>query len=277
MPESFLTLPIRSDKMTVTLKVERSVCSVQTPYQQVDIVDTVVFGRALFLDGHIQLTEFDERAYHECLVQVPLLNMESPRAALVIGGGDGGVIREIARHPSIERIAMVEIDQGVVDACREHMPFLSDGAFDDPRLDLRIMDAFEFAKHDAAAYDLIVVDSTDRYEDAEENLSENLFTEAFYRDCLRLLSPNGFVVSQADNHVICAEMTHAALEEFAAVFPATGSYQGLVPSFGGYSGFIWGSKGPRLGPPSAAKCQALGTVYLNQATSDLAFSPVRFR
>ncbi|MCW5944141.1 MAG: polyamine aminopropyltransferase [Fimbriimonadaceae bacterium] len=275
--DRYVTMPIRSDKLTVTMKVHKVVHQLQTDYQELTILDTEVFGRALLLDGHIQLTEFDERAYHECLVQIPLLSLIEPRSALIIGGGDGGVLREIARHGSIERIDMVEIDAGVIDACREHLPFLNAGAFDDPRLNLTIGDAFSYVMAATGAYDLIVVDATDRYEDETGALSENLFSKAFYADLLRLLTDGGFVVSQADNNVICPEMTQAALSEFAAVYPRSGFYQGLVPSFGGYSGFIWGAKS---GEPSrafdAARARELGLVHLSEGVLALAFDPPRF-
>lgn len=275
--DRFLTMPIRSDRLTVTLKVKAVVHQSVTRFQEITIVDSEVFGRALLLDGHIQLTEFDERAYHECLVQIPLLSVPNPRRALIVGGGDGGVLREIARHPDVERVDMVEIDEEVVAACREHLPFLSAGAFDDPRLRLTIGDAFDFVKSAAGPYDLIVVDATDRYEDEAGALSENLFTSAFYHDLLRLLSPDGFVVSQADNNVICPEMTEAALGEFREVFPGCGFYQGLVPSFGGYSGFIWGSRG--VAPtfePQPERMKALGLEHLSAGVLALAQDPPRF-
>lgn len=276
--DRFLTMPIRSDKLTVTLKIRSVAHQSVTPFQEVTIADTEVFGRALLLDGHIQLTEFDERAYHECLVQIPLLSVAQPRRALIVGGGDGGVLREVVRHAAIERVDMVEIDEGVIAACREHLPFLASGAFDDPRLRLTIGDAFGYVKSAIGPYDLIVVDATDRYEDETGALSENLFTKAFYEDLLRLLAPDGFVVSQADNNVICPEMTEAALSEFRAVFPRSGFYQGLVPSFGGYSGFIWGSRGaaPKF-EYEAERFRALGLAHLSQGVLALALDPPRFQ
>ena len=118
MPLAPLTFPIRSDKLTMTASVREQLLHRQTEFQTIDILDTEVFGRVLLLDNHIQLTELDEHAYHEALVQIPLLSMDQPKTALVIGGGDGGVLRELAQHPSIEHVDMVEIDSGVIEASR---------------------------------------------------------------------------------------------------------------------------------------------------------------
>lgn len=272
---SHLQFPIRGDRLSMSVRVKEMVFERTTEFQTIEIVDTEVFGRVLLLDGHIQLTEFDERAYHEALVQVPLLSMASPRSALVIGGGDGGVAREICRHASIERVDMVEIDAGVVEACQEHLPSLNAGAFDDPRVTVHIADAFDFVKTCGHRYDLIVADSTDVYEGEDGALSERLFTDAFFADCREALSDGGLLVTQADNLVFCPYSLEEILGIFGRVFPQTGSYFGLVPSFGGYSGFAWASRGARVTPdwPGA---RGLDLRYLTPATWQLAFSTLHF-
>lgn len=269
-----LVFPIRSDKLSMSALVTAPVHSRKTDFQQIDIVDTEVFGRTLLLDGHIQLTRFDEHAYHESLVQLPLLSIPEPKTALVIGGGDGGVIRELCKHPSITRIDMVEIDGGVVEACREHMPELSAGAFDDPRVHLHLEDAFPWVKKADTKYDIIVADSTDVYEEEEGELSAMLFTEEFYTDCKNLLTDRGVVVTQADNLVFCPYSLEEITSLFKKVFPKTGWYQAIVPSFGGFSGYVWGSKGGSLSPawPGAS----IPLRYLNAATYGFAFQPLGF-
>ncbi|MBI1331853.1 MAG: polyamine aminopropyltransferase [Armatimonadetes bacterium] len=267
------TIPIRSDKLQMSFSVVRELCNVQTDFQKVTVLETEVFGKALLLDGHIQLTDFDEAAYHECLVQIPALNLPKFEKALVIGGGDGGVIREICRHASVSQIDMVEIDQGVVDACRQWMPNLSDGAFDDSRVNLQITDAFPFVKQATGPYDLIVVDSTDTYEEEEGEISEMLWTKEFYTDLSRLLAPSGIVVTQADNHVFCPYSCEEVLDLFGGVFAQKGFYFGLVPSFGGFSGFAWGSNDRSL---AAELSVPAGYGYLNDLTYQLAFSELSF-
>jgi spermidine synthase len=271
---SHFTMPIRGDKLSVNVQIREHIHHRVTEFQTIDIYDTEVFGRLLLLDGHIQLTQFDERAYHESLVHVPLLSVPNPKRALVIGGGDGGVIRELCRHPSLETIDMVEIDAGVVEACREHLPSVSGGAFDDPRVNLHIADAFPFVKQITEPYDLIVADSTDVYEGEAGNLSEMLFTREFYRDVLAALTPDGFVVTQADNLVFCPYSLEAILAEFGAIFPQTGWYQGIVPSFGGYSGYAWASRGAT--PATDLPVAPFELAYLNAVTYRFAFTPMKF-
>lgn len=275
--ETELTFPIRSNKLSQNVLVTRSLCHLETKFQTIDILETEVFGRVLLLDGHIQLTEFDERAYHEGLVQIPLLSLPGATRALVIGGGDGGVIRELCRSKTITHVDMVEIDEGVVKASLEHLPSLSAGAFDDPRVHLHLEDAFAWVKKQSEAYDLIVVDSTDTYEDEEGEISEMLFTENFYQDLSRLLKPDGIVVTQADNLVFCPYSLEDISALFCKVFPHVASYQALVPSFGGYSGYCYASKGKVLNSAvDAAEFGARDLAYLNPTTYALAFTKLRF-
>jgi spermidine synthase len=271
MPETTLTFPIRSDKLTMSVRVSEMLCQVKTEFQTVEILQTDALGRMLFLDGHVQLAEIDEYAYHEALVHIPLLGVAQPKRALVVGGGDGGVLRELCKHASIEQIDMVEIDAGVVAACREHLPGVSNGAFNDPRVNLVIGDAFAFVKQgELAPYDLIVVDATDVYEEEDGELSEMLFTDEFYKDCLRLLSDEGFVVTQADNLLFCPYSLEEISANFGRVFPEVGSYWALVPSFGGYSGYCWASK-RRLDPIWR---EIPGLRYLSPRTLEMAVNPL---
>lgn len=272
-----LTIPIRGNKLAMLVAVQDLVHSETTEFQKIDIVDTEVFGRMLLLDGHVQFSTLDEHAYHEALVHIPMMSVARPKRALVVGGGDGGVVRELSRHGSLEAIDMVEIDQGVIDSCRKHLPSLSDGAFDDPRVHVFVKDAFEFVRNTATPYDLIVMDSTDVYEEESGELSERLFSLDFYRDCHRALSEEGFVVTQADNLVFCPYSLESIRADFQKVFSEVGSYQALVPSFGGYSGFCWGSKGPRLAPEfPAARASDLRLRYLNATTFRLAMEELSF-
>jgi len=246
LSKQYLTIPIRSDKLALSVEIQAHVRHVETPFQTIDVYDTEAFGRILTLDGHIQLTELDEGTYHEFLVHPSLLSMAAPESALVIGGGDGGVLREICKHTGIKRIDMAEIDAGVIEESKAHLAFVSAGAFDDPRVQLHVGDAFEFVKRTSDRYDLIVVDSTDVYEEEDGGLSDQLFTAEFYADCRRILNPSGFVVTQADNLMFCPYSLDHISAMFRTVFAETGSYFAVVPSFGGYSGYCWGSPESRL-------------------------------
>lgn len=269
-----LTFPIRGELLTMTVETSDHVAHVQSEFQTIDIYNSVAFGKLLFLDGHIQLSDLDERAYHECLVRPALLNSHQAKRVLVVGGGDGGAIRELCRFESLECIDMVEIDAAVIDTCRKHMPSLSDGAFDDPRVHVHVGDAFPYVKAIEQPYDVIVLDSTDTYEDETGELSEALFTREFYEDCSRALVAGGYVVTQADNPVFCRYSLDDIIRRFGEVFPVVGSYLGLVPSFGGYSAFAFATSGTHMATAWQPGWQR--GAYLGPETYALAMSNLSF-
>lgn len=274
MSARFVDYPIRGNRLRISVGVREWLCSHESAFQKIEIVDTESLGRVLFLDGHIQLAELDERAYHEALVHVPLLSIGAPERVLVVGAGDGGVLREVLRHGSVRHVDWVEIDADVIELCRAHMPSLSVGVADDPRVRLSIGDAFEFVRTATGAYDAIIADVTDTYEGEDGALSEQVFSGAFFADCRRLLSPGGMVVSQADNPVFCPRSTQAVVDVFGRVFERHGSYVALVPSFGGFSAFVWGSQGAT--PASALPVHGMDLRYLNSTTWSLGFTPLPF-
>lgn len=278
MNSQYLTIPIRSDKLTLSVEVKTHVCHLQTGFQTIDVYDTEAFGRILTLDGHIQLTELDEGVYHEFLVHLPLLSIDEPTSALVVGGGDGGVLREICKHRSIRHIDMAEIDAGVVDVSKTHLPFVHGGAFEDARVHLHITDAFAFVKEATRRYDLIVVDSTDVYEEEDGGISDQLFTAEFYRDCLRILSPKGMIVTQADNLLFCPYSLEHIKAMFEGIFSRVGSYFAVIPSFGGYSGYCWASSGAEIATNFPEHREIERSLrYLNKAAYDYGTQPLKLR
>ena len=272
---SFLRYPIRGSKFSYSVEIREHLLSVKTAYQQIDIYDTYCFGKILTLDGHVQLSTLDEFAYHETLVHIPLLSIPDPKSALVVGGGDGGVLRELCKWPSLSRIDMVEIDEGVIDACKDHLPELSLKAFQDPRVNLTIGDAFPFMASVAHPYDLIVMDITDVYEEEDGGLSESLFTDEFHRDTYNSLCPQGFLVSQADNHLFCPYSLDGLQKILQQRYAKVGSYQALVPSFGGFSAFCWASKEGQINEQWPAE-NKVGLRYLGELTYNLAFADLPF-
>jgi spermidine synthase len=166
----------------------------KSPYQTVEIFDTFAYGKMLTIDNMVMCSEKDENAYHEMIIHVPMLVNPAFKDVLVIGGGDGGSVREILRHPQVEQVTMVEIDDAVVRASKEFLPSLS-GALDDPKLDLRIEDGIAFvANAPDASYDLIIVDSSDPV-----GPSEGLFSTAFYQQVYRCLRPGGAIAAQSES------------------------------------------------------------------------------
>ncbi len=260
----------------MSVEVKEHVCHRETEFQSIDVYDTEAFGRVLLLDGHIQLAELDERAYHEALVHIPMLSIDDPQRALVVGGGDGGVLRELCKHKSLETIDMVEIDRGVVEVSQEHLPFVSSGAFNDHRVSLHIQDAFGFLNDVFDPYDLIVMDITDVYEEEDGSLSERLFTDEFHNDCRDTLTKRGLLVTQADNNVFCPYGIQGILDTFNRLFDKSGWYQALIPSFGGFSAYCWASKGEEVRTDLAYEAKSLDLAYLTPVTYALAFEDLPF-
>lgn len=162
-----------------------------TPMQKVEIFDHALFGRVLALDEVVQLTEADEFIYHEMIVHVPLLAHGRAKKVLVIGGGDGGAIREVLRHQTVERVVLVEIDEEVISLSRKHLPHVAQGAFEDPRVEVVIGDGFGYVEKSQEHFDVIICDSTDPM-----GPGKTLFTPEFYAACRRVVGPKGILVVQ---------------------------------------------------------------------------------
>ena len=225
------------------LAVEQYVCRQRTEFQDLAIFDTELFGRALALDGIVQTTEKDEAAYHEMIAQVPVLAHGGVRRALIIGGGDGGALRELLKHRDIEKVTLVELDRQVVELCREHLPKLSAGAFDDPRAEILFDDGIAYVAGCRETFDLILVDSTDPL----PGPGEVLFSDPFYADCKRLLGEDGVLITQFGMPSIYPEPTRAALGRLKRHFADVALYAVAVPSFaGGYMAFGWAGDRPDL-------------------------------
>ncbi len=174
-------------------RVTRTLFSGRSEFQQVDVVETAGHGRMLFIDGLAMVSERDEFVYHEMMAHVPLFVHPDPRRVLVIGGGDGGTLREALRHRSVEHVRMVEIDPLVVESCKEHIPQTA-CAMDDPRAEVTIGDGVAFAAETDEKFDVVLVDSTDPIGPATP-----LFGEKFYTDVNRILREDGIVISQAES------------------------------------------------------------------------------
>jgi len=229
-----------TDNARFSMKVDKPVISVKSEFQRIDVFDSFDFGRVLVLDGFLMLTEKDEFIYHEMMTHVPMAVNPEIRDALVIGGGDGGVVRELARYGSIRRIDMVEIDKIVVDVCMEHFPQLS-CKLDDPRVHIFYEDGFKFVANKNNEYDLIIVDSTDPF-----GPGEPLFTREFYGNCFKALKAYGIMVNQHEspyypNDALAVQRTHKHIK---SIFPIAMVYQAHIPTYpSGHFLFGFASKG----------------------------------
>ncbi len=209
-------------------EVGKVLFSEKTEYQDMIIFENPRFGRVLVLDGIIQTTEGDEFIYHEMMVHTPLLANGAARRVLIIGGGDGGCLREVLRHPGVDKVTMVEIDPTVVDLSKEYLPGHSDGAFDNPRTDLVIADGLKYVAESDETFDVIIVDSTDPI-----GPGEVLFTDAFYTDCRARLSANGILVTQNSVPFLQPSAFKPALTRLQNIFPFSTCFAISVPTYVG--------------------------------------------
>lgn len=223
-----------------SIKVKKQLVSLESEFQRIDVFDSYDFGRILVLDGYLMLTEKDEFIYHEMITHVPMAVNPKIRDVLVVGAGDGGVVRELTRYDSIERIDMVEIDKLVVDVCKEFLPQTS-CKLDDPRVHIFYEDGVKFVERKVDEYDLIIVDSTDPFGPGEE-----LFTKEFYGNCFKALKSSGIMVNQHEspyypNDALAVQNTHKNIK---SVFPIALVYQAHVPTYpSGHFLFGFASKG----------------------------------
>ena len=213
-----------------------------TKYQEMYIVETGAYGKALVLDGKWQSCTADEFLYHEALVHPALLLHGRPRRVLILGGGEGATAREVLRWRCVQTVCMVDIDGEVVEACRQHLPEMHAGAFDDPRLTVRIEDALKVLDEPGQEWDVILSDLSDPI---EEGPSFKLFTREYFQRVRGALAEDGVFVVQAGPLSPPEMQLHVRLNRtVASVFPHVRSYWSFVPSFAAPWGFVLGRSRP---------------------------------
>jgi spermidine synthase len=205
----------------------------KTAFQDLVIFENGRFGRVLALDGVIQTTQADEFIYHEMMTHVPLIAHGNAKQVLIIGGGDGGSLREVVRHKNVRRIVMVEIDASVIDLSKQYLPTLSNGAFSDPRFELVIADGAEYVKNTEDRFDVIICDSTDPI-----GPGEVLFTQEFYGNCKRILNEKGIFVNQNGVPFLQTTEVRDTYQRRKNFFKDTSFYSAPVPTYvGGFMAF----------------------------------------
>lgn len=208
------------------LKVTRTLYGAQSPYQRIDIFETEAMGRVMTLDDAFMTSERDEALYHELLVHPAMLGAASPRRVLVIGGGDGGTVREVLRHPCVEACVMIELDELVVRACQTHLPTIGT-AWDDPRLDVRFADGIDYVKtSDEPPYDVILLDGTDPV-----GPGAVLFEHDFFAACKRMLVEGGVLALQSETPILLREAFLETQKKLSALFGTVAPYFGAVPLY----------------------------------------------
>ncbi|GGY87391.1 MAG: spermidine synthase [Shewanella sp.] len=207
----------------------------KTPQWHLSIFENRQMGRVMALNGVIQTTERDEFVYHEMLTHVPILAHGHARKVLIIGGGDGGMLREVVKHRQLTDITMVEIDGAVVEMCREYLPHHSAGAFDDPRVRLVIADGLAFVRECQQQFDVIISDCTDPC-----GPGEVLFSSEFYQNCKRCLTANGIFVAQNGVPFMQLDEVQNTVRRISSYVQDCWFYQAAVPTYvGGCMVFAW--------------------------------------
>ncbi|MEN6350470.1 MAG: polyamine aminopropyltransferase [Syntrophomonas sp.] len=227
----------QTPSLRFSCKASRTLRREKTDYQELGVVETEQFGRMLILDGAIQTTERDEFVYHEMITLVALNSHPRPQNVLIIGGGDGGALREVVRHPAVSKATLVEIDERVVAASKDFFPAHS-CSFDEPKAELVIADGIEYIKQHRDCFDIIMVDSTDPVGPAVE-----LFSTGFYQSVFEALKEDGMLVVQSESPFMNEDIIKMAFGGINQVFPITKLYLASVPTYpSGLWSFTLGSK-----------------------------------
>ena len=264
--------------LTTSYRADKILYEENTGQQQLVIFDNPTFGRMMTLDGATQVSTRDEFIYHEMMTHVPVLAHGAVKSLLIIGGGDGGILREALRHKSIETITMVEIDAGVVAFSKLHLPMVSAGAFDDPRAELVIADGTKFVAETDKRFDVIIVDSTDPV-----GPGAVLFEEAFYANAKRCLTAGGVIVTQNGVPFLQPDELTSTISKFRNLFADASCYLATIPTYvGGPMAMGWGTDDVALrqttAPVLAERFAAAGfsTRYYTPEVHAAAFALPRY-
>lgn len=222
---------------TLKIRCSRRLAEIKSPFQTIEVLESDYFGRILVHDKVIMLTARDERNYHEMIAQVPLNVHPQPSRVLIIGGGDGGTLREVLKHSRVESAHLCELDEQVVEVSRRYFPKLS-ASFSDPRVTLFFQDGAAFVAEKEDYYDLIIVDSSD-----PESPAEALFDRNFYENLHRALRPDGIAVTQSESFIFNLDLLTSIASFASRIFTVYDYYYALVPSYpSGIIGFSFCSK-----------------------------------
>jgi len=263
-----------TENLGITFKVKKTLFSGESKYQRIDILDTYELGRVLTLDGIIMITERDEFVYHEMIAHVPLFTHPNPKRILVVGGGDGGTVREVLKHPQVQTLDLVEIDALVIEKSKEFFP-TTRHSFSDERVNIFIKDGVEFMKGKSDEYDIVIIDSTD-----PTGPGEGLFKEEFYRDVNAALKDDGIMVAQTETPFYYRDQVHKIFMNIKKSFPLAKMFTAYIPTYpSGLWSFSLGSK--KYCPVEnfqldRYKSENIPTKYYNEDIHRAAFSLPNF-
>lgn len=225
------------DGMGITLKIKETLYHAKSEFQTIDIIDTEALGKMLILDGLVMTSEKDEHFYHEMIAHIPMLSHPEPKQVLVIGGGDGGTVREVLKHHTVERVVLCEIDGLVIDCCKKYLPSIA-GKLDDPKVEMQVRDGVEYISTQKKQFDIILIDSTDPM-----GPGVGLFTEEFYTNVKEALKEGGIMAAQSESPFADQKEMKLMYPLLRKVFPIVETYVGPMPTYpGGYWSWAFCSK-----------------------------------
>ncbi len=214
-----------SDNLKLSMRVKSLIHTEKTPYQDLLIADTYEYGRTLMLDGAYQLTEKDEFTYSEMMSHVPVCAHPDPENVMIIGGGDGAIMREVLKHSCVKKCTLIDIDERVIESSKKYLPFAG-CAFSDSRADVKCMDAMKFIRETGDRYDVVIIDSTDPVD-----FAAGLFQSKFYEDVKRVMTDSAMLAELTESPFVDTDLMIQAIREMRKVFPCVKMYWGVVPTY----------------------------------------------
>ncbi|UFT98983.1 polyamine aminopropyltransferase [Radiobacillus kanasensis] len=249
----------------ITAKIKKTLHEEQTEFQKLDMMETNEWGNMLVLDGMVMTTEKDEFVYHEMVAHVPLFTHPSPKHVLVVGGGDGGVIREVLKHKQVEKATLVEIDGKVIEYSKKYLPSIAGELEGNTRVEVKVGDGFMHIAESERAYDVIMVDSTEPVGPAV-----NLFTKGFYAGISKALKDDGIFVAQTDNPWFKSDLIKQVFQDVKEIFPVTRLYTANIPTYP--SGLWTFTIGSKIHDPLKVKEERFQDIETKYYTKELHFA-----
>jgi spermidine synthase len=256
----------------ITAKIEKTLHTEQSEFQRVDLIDTLQWGKMLVLDGMVMTTDKDEFVYHEMITHLAMNTHPNPKQVLVVGGGDGGVIREVLKYPSVERAVLAEIDGKVIEVSRKYLPDIA-GGLDNPKVDIQVVDGIKYIHDNKNTFDVIMVDSTEPVGPAV-----GLFEKGFYQGIADALKEDGMMVAQTESPWFNADLIKRVFKDLSDVFPITRYYTGSIPTYpsGLWSWTIGSKKYDPLEVDEAQLIEPADTKYYHKGMHKSVFTVPKF-
>jgi spermidine synthase len=261
----------QTETFGITAKIRETLVTEKTEFQDLAMIDTYEFGRMLVLDGMVMTTVKDEFVYHEMVAHPALFTHPDPKHVLVVGGGDGGVIREIMKHSEVEKAVLVDIDGKVIEYSKKYLPEIA-GELDNPRVEVIVNDGFMHIHEHKNTYDVIMVDSTEPVGPAAP-----LFERGFYQGIYEALKEDGIFVAQTDNPWFKADLIQKVNRDVKEIFPITRVYSANIPTYpSGLWTFTLGSKKYDPLQVDEAQIAEINTKYYSPRLHKAAFVLPKF-